>query len=115
MRDPGDTDEAVLAVVQAIPAGQLAAYGDIARIVTALGIRCSARQVARVLREFGSGLPWWRVVRSDGTLAPQVADRAGTALRVEGIAVEGLRVPLVTHCWQPDLDALAQVMPGSPS
>lgn len=35
------------------------------------------------------GLPWWRVIRSDGSLAEQVRAEQGRRLRAEGEAVKG--------------------------
>lgn len=110
MREPGLLDERILVVVDAVPVGRLVSYGDLAVIMQMLGMPCTARRVARTMREFGAGVPWWRVVRSDGTLAPAVAQPAAERLRGEGVAVDGARVPLVQLRWQPDLDALSQLM-----
>ena len=52
--------EEVLDVVAAIPAGQVMAYSDVAAV---LG-RGGPRQVGQALARFGSGVPWWRVLRS---------------------------------------------------
>ena len=38
----------------------------------------------------GEDLPWWRVVRSDGTLA--LGERQAKRLRAEGVEVLGSRV-----------------------
>lgn len=85
--------DAVLAVVETIPAGRVMSYGQVAAVVGA-ELGCGGpRQVARVMRELGSGVPWWRVLRADGSFAPEVAARQGEQLRAEGIAVRGDRVP----------------------
>lgn len=85
--------DAVLAVVETIPAGKVMSYGQIAAVVGADLGRGGPRQVARVMRDLGAGVPWWRVLRADGSFAPEVATRQGDRLRAEGIAVHGDRVP----------------------
>jgi len=62
----------VLDLVASIPPGRAASYGDVARAVGAGG----PRQVGRTMALFGEGVPWWRVVRADGTAAPEVAVEA---------------------------------------
>lgn len=54
----------VLDAVDAIPAGTVMTYGDVAEIVGAGG----PRQVGRVLALWGGGVAWWRVVHADGSL-----------------------------------------------
>jgi alkylated DNA nucleotide flippase Atl1 len=39
-----------------------------------------------------SGAPWWRVIRSDDTVAREVAPRQVPKLRAEGVKIRGLRV-----------------------
>lgn len=73
----------VLAVVEAIPRGRVMAYGDIAK---ALGV--GPRQVAKVMAtRVDDGVPWWRVLRSDGTCAPGVKTQQVKRLRGEGVAM----------------------------
>lgn len=68
---PGFVDQ-VIAMVEAIPPGQVMTYGDIAYTLTGraeqAGIRevYGPRMVGFVMSRFGSNLPWWRVVRSTG-------------------------------------------------
>ncbi len=50
-----------------------------------------ARAVARALHQL-EGIPWWRVVRADGTLATPVAKRQAQKLAKEGVRVKGQRV-----------------------
>ena len=54
--------EAVLAVVDDIPRGCVATYGDVAAILGSRG----ARAVGQVMARYGSDVPWWRVVRAGG-------------------------------------------------
>lgn len=70
-----DYVEAVLAVVATVPAGRVITYGEVAAIVG----RAGPRQVGRVMSEHGSQVPWWRVVRADGT-PPSCHDGTGPAL-----------------------------------
>src|SRR5690625_7899067 len=55
------TIERVLRVVEAIPPGRVAAYGEVGAIV---GV--GPRLVGRILREWGGSVPWWRVTNSHG-------------------------------------------------
>ncbi len=54
----------VLDAVDAIPAGQVMSYGDVAELLGEAG----PRQVGRVMALWGGGVAWWRVVHSDGSL-----------------------------------------------
>ncbi len=89
-----DTAARILAVVRAIPAGQVAGYGEVARLA---GLPGRARLAARVLaRNADPDLPWHRVLRADGS----VAFPEGSAgyleqcqrLRSEGVDMQGGRV-----------------------
>ena len=61
--DDGFTDR-VLDLVERIPPGQVLSYGRIAELLQEGG----PRQVGRVMSLEGAAVPWWRVVRADGTL-----------------------------------------------
>lgn len=63
-RGPGEYASRVLDLVDAIPAGCVMSYGEVARVLGAGG----PRQVGRVLALWGGGVPWWRVVHADGSL-----------------------------------------------
>ena len=54
--------EAVLAVVELVPRGVAVAYGDVAELLGAGG----PRQVGAVMSHYGSGVPWWRILRASG-------------------------------------------------
>lgn len=58
----------IIAAIKAIPAGHYASYGAVA---AAAGLPNGARMVARVLHSSSRSqdLPWWRVVRADGSIA----------------------------------------------
>ena len=72
--------ERVLQVVERIPPGRVTTYGLIADAVGVGG----PRQVGAVLARCGGAVPWWRVVRADGTLPPAQAGRARAEHLVEG-------------------------------
>jgi alkylated DNA nucleotide flippase Atl1 len=60
---PGeDFASRVLAVVESIPPSKVMSYGDVA---AAIGSR-APRAVGQVMAYYGSDVPWWRVIRSDG-------------------------------------------------
>lgn len=59
-----DFAEAVLAYAETVPAGHVTTYGAIA---DAIG-RGSARNVGQVMSSHGREVPWWRVVRANGSL-----------------------------------------------
>ncbi|MGH3522649.1 MAG: MGMT family protein [Mycobacterium sp.] len=81
-----DQVERVRALIAAIPAGQVATYGDIA---AAAGLS-SPRIVGWIMRTDSSNLPWHRVITASGRPARQLATRQLELLRAEGVlAVEG--------------------------
>lgn len=71
---------AVARVVKKIPRGTTLSYGEVA---LRAGKPRGARAVASALGRLDE-VPWWRVARHDGTLAPQVARLQETLLRQEG-------------------------------
>ncbi|MGV8941559.1 MAG: MGMT family protein [Lysobacter sp.] len=89
-----DASARILAIIRAIPSGQVAGYGEVARRA---GLPGRARMVARLLSHNDDPtLPWHRVLRSDGRIAfphdaPEFAEQ-NQRLRAEGIRVEAGRV-----------------------
>ena len=86
--------ERILAAVRAIPRGQVAGYGEVARRA---GLPGRARLAARVLSENDDPkLPWHRVLRSDGSIAFPEGSRGyreqSQRLRAEGVTVVKGRV-----------------------
>lgn len=81
-------EQQVEAVIRAIPTGSVLSYGQVA---VRAGRPQGARAVARALRKI-QGVPWWRVVRADRTLAPVVAEEQARLLAEEGVVVEGRRI-----------------------
>lgn len=68
--------------------GEVVTYGEIA---AQAGFPGAARAVGNVLRN-SSGLPWWRVVASDGRLVRGFEQEQAQRLRAEGIEVNDGRV-----------------------
>ena len=73
-----------------IPRGRVASYGGVAALA---GIPNGARTVARLLHAAAGprGLPWWRVVRSDGSIAlgrGSGFEEQRALLESEGVRVE---------------------------
>jgi alkylated DNA nucleotide flippase Atl1 len=96
--------EAVLSLVEQIPAGRVMTYGLIADAVG----RGGPRQVGRVLALDGGGVPWWRVVRADGSLPDSHQREAVARYREESTPLHGsitdagsLRVDLAHALWVP--------------
>jgi methylated-DNA-protein-cysteine methyltransferase-like protein len=99
-------DQRVWRLVEQIPRGQLATYGQIAELIGAWGC---ARQVGWALRRLPlpSAVPWHRVVNARGCIA-MTPSREGSdwiqreLLLAEGIPVDGAgRLPLARFRWQP--------------
>jgi methylated-DNA-protein-cysteine methyltransferase-like protein len=75
-------------VVRAIPKGKTLSYGQVALFANKPG---RARAVVRALRVL-KGVPWWRVIKADGTVAREVAAEQSRRLRRDGLQLKGRRV-----------------------
>ena len=89
-----DPRRCILDAIRAIPKGQVAGYGEVARRA---GLPGRARLVARLLSQNEDRkLPWHRVLRSDGRIAfPEGSEgwrEQSARLRGEGVIVENGRV-----------------------
>lgn len=73
----------VVAVVAAIPPGEVLTYGEVA---AEAGFPGAARAVGTVLAG-SDGLPWWRVVTASGRLVPGLEHDHARHLRAEGVRV----------------------------
>jgi methylated-DNA-protein-cysteine methyltransferase-like protein len=76
-------EEAVVAAVNMLQPGEVATYGEIAQEA---GFPGAARAVGNVLKN-SNGLPWWRVIRADGSLATRKPNEQAQRLRAEGVKV----------------------------
>jgi methylated-DNA-protein-cysteine methyltransferase-like protein len=79
----------VLKLVRSVPAGFVTTYGDLCptapRFAGAVMAACSDPDV-----------PWWRVVRADGSLAKGARQRR--LLEVEGTPFQGERIDMELAC-----------------
>ena len=96
--DPEEYVDRVLTVVESVPRGRVTTYGAIADHVGHGG----PRLVGRVLSGYGGPVPWWRVVRADGSRPASHEHGArphyleeGTPLRPSGA------VDMVRAFWEP--------------
>lgn len=95
--DPEEYVERVLAVVEQVPPGRVTTYGAVADVVGS-----GPRRVGRVMSLFGGSVPWWRVVRADGSLPPSHDEEARAAYLDEGTpARPSGRIDMPRAFWQP--------------
>ncbi|MGF1663497.1 MAG: MGMT family protein [Kineosporiaceae bacterium] len=82
-------DEAVLDVVDEVPAGRATTYGDVAAVLREAGWGGGPRTVGAVMARHGAAVAWWRVVRADGGF-PACDEREALArLLAEGTPLRG--------------------------
>lgn len=102
--------EAVLELAALIPPGTVLAYGDVAELLGSGG----PRQVGAVMSRYGSSIPWWRVLKSNGD-APPGHERAALARYLqEGTPLYGSHLDYLRDGegrWRVDL-AAARWAPG---
>ncbi len=85
MAHPGhDRTKAVLERVREVPEGFVRTYGDVSP--------GAPRFAGTVLFARGDEVPWWRIVRADGSLAKGERQRA--RLEAEGVPFRGERVDM---------------------
>jgi len=102
---PAPLYEQIYAVVRQVPHGRVTTYGAVARILGS----CTARMVgyAMAATPEGSGVPWQRVINSQGKISPHGYGYGSTIQRQlledEGIPFEpGDKIDLTKYGW-PDL------------
>lgn len=78
-----DPEELVRGIARGIERGEVMTYGEIARIA---GL--SPRHLGRIVDD----IPWWRVIRADGTPAACHGGSAPEILRREGVRFVGVCV-----------------------
>lgn len=81
---------AVVAVLESTEPGDVMSYGEVAAEAGKPG---AARAVGGVLKKV-DGLPWWRVVASDGRLIPHDPRQHAELLAAEGVKTRGNKVVL---------------------
>jgi methylated-DNA-protein-cysteine methyltransferase-like protein len=77
-------EAAVLARVRETPEGFVRSYGDVSP--------GAPRFAGTVLYRTSEAVPWWRIVRADGSLAKGARQRA--LLEAEGVPFRGERVDM---------------------
>ena len=110
--DPEEYAELVLTCVEQVPRGRVTTYGAIAEAVGAVLGGGGPRQVGSVMSSYGGPVPWWRVVRADGS-PPDCHDgeahqhhlEEGTPLRPSG------KVDLGRALWRPPADVIRSGCP----
>ena len=95
-----DLASAVLDVVEQIPPGKVMTYGDIAEYVGLGG----PRLVGSVLARWGGAVPWWGVLKADGSPPPGHETEALRHYRAERTPLRpsGTKVDLARARWDGD-------------
>lgn len=96
----------IIAIISAVPAGQVATYGQIAALA---GRPRAARQVSRLLHSCSDkyDLPWHRIINARGhiSLTGSAARKQARKLQTEGIELStGNRIDLAVYQWKPERD-----------
>ena len=86
-------------IVNAIPSGNVATYGQIARLA---GMPAKSRLVGTILRNLppGSKLPWHRVINSQGKISNPTPQRQIERLESEGVVFLNGRISLKHYQWE---------------
>lgn len=105
-----ENQKRIWSVVQLIPEGKVATYGQVADLA---GLPGRARLVGKSLQQVpengfdGQPVPWHRVINSQGKISLPVgsdcAKKQSDLLLEEQVAVLGYKVRLRDFQWQPDL------------
>lgn len=82
-------DDRVRDIAAMIPAGEVMTYGQIARLA---GL--NPRHVGRIVSRISNDIPWWRIIRADGTPPACHGGTATGLLRREHVPFRGARVDL---------------------
>ena len=100
-------DKAIWEIVSRIKAGRVMGYGQVAR---AAGYPRHSRMVSKAMSRSDVPLPWYRVIKSDYTLAFKVGSEAYNKQRAllekEGVRFVGKKVEPVESDESTSLDEL---------
>lgn len=94
-----DFTKAVLSLIQKVPEGKVATYGQIAHLA---GNRKGARQVSRILHSMSNkyNLPWHRIVNAKGNIVIKQEESQKVLLKNEDVRVnKELHVDLGIYQW----------------
>lgn len=100
---PVSNRDRIYAVVNRIPKGRVATYGQVARLA---GLGGQARQVGYALHALPSGskVPWHRVVNARGQISlrsePNAEYLQKVLLERDGVRFEGERIALDRYGWE---------------
>jgi methylated-DNA-protein-cysteine methyltransferase-like protein len=106
---PSGSFQRVWNVVAAIPEGNVASYGQVAKLA---GLNGGARRVGGALAKAPDrgSLPWHRILKADGKIALPAGSTGRKEqirrLEDEGVIVVKGRVDMKKFQWQPDMDEL---------
>ena len=101
--DNNDREIRLYTVIQGIPAGKVATYGQIASLA---GLPGAARLVGKVLSGLPADtqLPWHRVINAAGKISLPLDSDSGkrqiARLQEEGLVVKGGRISLTKYRWR---------------
>ena len=89
-------DKLVWGIVTGIPVGQVMSYGEVAKVA---GFPRYSRMVSAAMGRSPEPLPWFRVVRSNRTLAFEPGSKPyreqAQLLKQEGVQFDGPRIKVV--------------------
>jgi methylated-DNA-protein-cysteine methyltransferase-like protein len=93
-----NTQDRVWQIVHQIPKGQVATYGQIARLA---GSPRHSRLIGRILSGLppNTRLPWHRVINSQGRITSPAKDLQQSRLEKEGVTLINGRVSLKVYGW----------------
>lgn len=107
---PEELVERVLACVEAVPPGRVTTYSAIAEVVGG-----GPRRVGSVLAHHGGPVPWWRVVRADGSLPLSHRGEAGSHYDQEGTPRRASGgIEMRTAFWMPPVQDPARESDAGP-
>ena len=90
-------DNLVWEIVAGIPSGQVMSYGEVAKVA---GFSRYSRMVSGAMGRSPEPLPWFRIVRSNRTLAFEPGSKSyreqAQLLKQEGVRFDGLKVITVS-------------------
>ena len=95
-------NEIIWQIIASIPRGQVATYGQIARLA---GFPNHARYVGATLRNLPSGstLPWHRVINAKGEISfplnSEAYQRQKRLLESDGIIFDDTKISLKRYIW----------------
>ncbi len=101
--NPDSDHQRILQTIHAIPCGQVATYGLVAKLS---GLPGKARYVGYILKSLpeGSAIPWHRVINAQGRISFPVDTEAyreqKQRLLSENIIFKNNKVPLKQYLWK---------------